>query len=290
MDDDWLEERIGNYVQKYRKIRNLLRKRSPLQLIEVVETQEWGRMLLLDGAVQTTERDEFIYHEMIAHPPLLLHPSPKKVAIIGGGDGGVLRRCLEHPVEEVFLIEIDKDVIEVSKEFLPSISRDSFQDERAKVIVRDGFSFLGDNESKFDVVIVDSTDPQGEAEKLFSSAFYKLAYDSLEKDGILITQSGSLFYQPFLLKQVYDQLSRLFPKVAIVVMTVPTYPGVIWTATMGSKVYDPYALKEEEWWERARQRNLEIRYWDPSHQFLAPSSPFIAKLLKGENPFATSTS
>lgn len=286
MDDDWLEERLNNYAQKYRIKRFVFKGRSPFQKIEVVETSDWGVMLLLDGAVQTTERDEFIYHEMLVHPPMLLHPTPNRVLIIGGGDGGVLSHCLQHPVKEAYMVEIDEQVIEVCEKFMPSIGKDSFKDERAKVFIEDGFSFLKNSHIKFDVIIVDSTDPVGEAKKLFSTEFYQLVFNALENDGILVTQSGSLFYQPELIKEVYDKLSQLFPYIAVIIMAVPTYPGVLWTATLGSKVYDPSGLSPDEWLKRANERNLRPKFWTPYLQFLPKDFPFFQRILKGESPFA----
>ncbi len=287
MDDDWLEERLNNYGQRYRIKKLLYKERSPFQEIEVVETWDWGAMLLLDGAVQTTERDEFIYHEMLVHPPLLLHPAPRKVLIVGGGDGGVLRHSLQHPVEEIYMVEIDEKVLEVCEKYMPSIAGDSLRDERARVLIEDGFAFLEEGGLKFDIIIVDSTDPIGEAKKLFSRRFYQLAYNALEKNGILVTQSGSLFYQPQLLRDVYYKLSSLFPHLAVIMMLVPTYPGVVWTATLGSKLYDPFQLTPEEWLQRAKERKLSPKYWTAKLQFFPQNFPLLQKVLQGGTPFAS---
>lgn len=285
MDDDWLEERLNNYGQRYRIKRLLYQGRSPFQEIKVVETTDWGVMLLLDGAVQTTERDEFVYHEMLVHPSLLLHPSPQRVLIIGGGDGGVLRHCLQHPIKEAYMVEIDEEVMEICQQYLPSIGG-AFKDERAKVFIEDGFTFLENSNIKFDVIIVDSTDPVGEAKKLFSKRFYQLAHDNLGDDGILVTQSGSLFYQPELLREVYHEISTVFPHIAVIMMTVPTYPGVVWTATLGSKLYDPFQLTPDEWLKRANERKLSPKYWTPYLQFLPKDFPLLQRILRGGLPFA----
>lgn len=286
MDDDWLEERLNNYGQRYKIKKYLYHGRSPFQEIELVESLEWGVMLLLDRAVQTTEKDEFVYHEMLVHPSLLLHPAPDKILIIGGGDGGVLRYCLQHPVKVAYMVEIDEEVLKVCEKYMPFIRGDSFKDERARVLVEDGYAFLENSDIKFDIIIVDSTDPVGEARKLFSRSFYQLAYNALENDGILVTQSGSLFYQPELIREVYDNFSSLFPHLAIIMMTVPTYPGVIWTATLGSKFYNPFQLTPDDWLKRARERNLSPKYWTPYLQFFPPKFPLLQRILKGELPFA----
>jgi spermidine synthase len=290
MDDDWLEERLNNYGQAYRIKRRLYKERSPFQLVEVVETYDWGVMLLLDGAVQTTEKDQFIYHEMLTHPTLLLHPDPKRILIIGGGDGGILRQCLKHPIEEAYLVEIDEFVVNICKRFLPSIAGGAFKDKRTKLLIADGFTFLETNEQKFDVIIVDSTDPVGEAEKLFSQEFFQLAYKALGNEGIFVTQSGSLFYQPQLIRNVYQKLSSLFPKLALVLVPVPTYPGVIWTATLASKIYDPLTIESEEWMKRAKARGLETKYWSPNLQFFPSDFPLLKRILEEGNAFAPETS
>jgi spermidine synthase len=289
MDDDWLEERLNNYSQGYRIKRRIYKERSPYQLVEVVETYEWGVMLVLDGAVQTTEKDQFIYHEMLTHPALLLHPTPKRILIIGGGDGGILHQCLKHPIEEAYLVEIDEFVINICKKFLPSIAGGAFDDKRTRLFLGDGFPFLEKNKQKFDVIIVDSTDPVGEAEKLFSQEFYQLAYEALGNDGIFVTQSGSLFYQPQLIRDVHQRLSSLFPKLALIFVPVPTYPGVIWTATLASKIYDPFSIDSEEWMKRAKARGLETRYWSPNFQFFPPDFPLLKRILEEGNAFAPET-
>jgi len=286
MGDDWLEEKLDNYGQKYRIKEVLYKGRSPFQEIEVVETLDWGLILLLDGAVQTTERDEFVYHEMLVHPSLLLHPAPQRVLIVGGGDGGILRHCLQHPIKEAYMVEIDRKVLEICEEYMPIIAGNSLKDERAKVLIEDGFDFLRNNDIKFDIIIVDSTDPVGKAKKLFSKRFYQLAYNALGEDGILVTQSGSLFYQSRLVKSVYNRFSTLFPHIALLIVPVPTYPGVIWTATLGSKLYDPLQLTPEEWLQRARERDISPKYWDPHIQFFPKDFPLLKRVLKGGVPFA----
>lgn len=285
MDDDWLEEILDNYGQKYKIKRRIYKARSRFQEIEVVETLDWGVMLVLDGAVQTTEKDQFVYHEMLVHPALLLHPSPQRALIIGGGDGGILRHCLQHPLKEIYMVEIDEEVIRVCREYLPSVAGNAFEDPRAKVLIQDGFTFLQKNKEKFEVIIVDSTDPVGKAKRLFSRQFYQLVYDNLTEDGIIVTQSGSLFYQGKLLKSVYDRLSQLFPNIAILMAPVPTYPGVIWTMTLGSKIYDPYQLSPNEWLRRAQERGLSFRYWNPYFQFFLKDFPLLKRILKGGKPF-----
>lgn len=286
MDDDWLEERLNNYGQKYRIKRILYKGRSPFQEIEVVETYDWGTMLLLDGAVQTTGKDEFVYHEMLVHPPLLLHPAPQRVLIVGGGDGGVLHRCLQHPLKEAYMVEIDREVLEICKKYMPSVAGNSLKDERAKVLIEDGFLFLKNSDIKFDIIIVDSTDPVGEAKKLFSKRFYKLAYNALSEDGILVTQSGSLFYQPRLIRDVHNKLSTLFPYISLIMVPVPTYPGVIWTAMLASKLYDPFKLSPQEWLQRAEERKISPKYWTPYMQFFPKDFPLLKRILEGRAPFA----
>ena len=147
---------------------------SPYQHIQVAVSPLFGRMLILDDAVQTTEGDEYIYHEMLAHLPLVSHPRPKRVLIIGGGDGGTLEEVLKHPVEQATMVEIDRAVVDVSRAYLPGIAGAAFDDPRARLLIADGIAVVRETDERFDVVLVDSTDPKGAAEALFGEAFFAL--------------------------------------------------------------------------------------------------------------------
>lgn len=196
-----------------------------MQDVLVFGNRLFGRVLVLDGVVQLTQRDNHIYHEMIAHVPLMAHGSAKHVLIIGGGDGGTLKEVLKHPVAEVALVEIDGDVIELAKRFFPEVSGGAFEDRRASIIVGDGVEFVATTERKFDVVIIDSTDPIGPGEQLFSATFYERCRNLLQPGGIISLQSGAPFYQPQQLDRVCARLGSSFNAVRPFLAPVPTYAG-----------------------------------------------------------------
>lgn len=235
---------ITEYQTKEQKIscrvkETLHYEKSKYQEIVLVDTEQYGRMLILDGAIQTTIRDEFVYHEMISHVPLFTHPKPKKVAVIGGGDGGTIREILKHKsVERAFLVEIDERVVEVSQRFLPEISA-ALGNERAKVCIEDGIEFVKTHKNEFDVIMVDSTDPVGPAVGLFAKEFYQSIHDALKEDGIFVAQTESPFFNADLIESVYRDIQSVFPIARLYQCFVPTYPGGLWTFTMGSKKYDP---------------------------------------------------
>ncbi|MHC1682346.1 MAG: polyamine aminopropyltransferase [Clostridiaceae bacterium] len=238
--DMWLKEgQIENAAMTYKIKETLVKRKSEFQDLAILDTYEFGRMLVLDGIVQTTVRDEFVYHEMISHIALNTHKEPKKVLVVGGGDGGVIREVLKHPsVEKAVLCEIDGVVVEECKKFLPEISC-ALDDPRCEVFIGDGIKFVHEHRNEFDVIIVDSTDPFGAAEGLFGGSFYKEIYQCLTEDGIFVAQTETPFYLPEVVKEVYNDAKSVFPVTKLYLGDIPTYPGVQWTFTLGSKKYDP---------------------------------------------------
>jgi spermidine synthase len=235
-------------------------QRSAFQHIQIAVSPLFGRMLILDDAVQTTERDEHVYHEMLAHLPLLTHPAPRRVLIIGGGDGGTLEEVLKHPVEQATMVEIDPAVVEVSRTYLPAIANAAFQDPRARLLFADGIAFVHETAERFDVILVDSTDPKGPGVALFSPEFFGQCSRVLRSGGILATQSGSLLYQRDLLDRVGRDLATLFPLVAPYWAAVPAYPGTLWTFTLASREADPRRVDREM--VARRTGELGLRYYD----------------------------
>ena len=211
---------------------------SPYQKIQVIDSYLYGKVLLLDDIVQTTEKDEFMYHEMLIHPALLTHPQPEKILIVGGGDGGASREVLKHPVKKVKLVDIDAAVIEVSRKYLPKLG--NWNDRRLEVLVEDAVKYLALSEEIFDVIVMDSTDPlpSGTAEPLFSKDFFQSAYDHLSDNGVLVSQIEPPFFQPEREQRHWESL-KMFPLVKIYWGSVPTYPGGIWTYMIASKGRDP---------------------------------------------------
>ena len=238
--DMWLKEnQIADAAMTYKIKETLITKKTEFQDLAIVDTYEFGRMLVLDGIVQTTIKDEYVYHEMISHIPLFTHPNPKKVLVVGGGDGGAIREVLKHPsVEKAVLCEIDGDVVTECKKFLPEISC-ALEDPRCEVFIGDGIKYVHEHKNEFDVIIVDSTDPFGAAEGLFGGSFYKEISECLTEDGIFIAQTETPFYLPDVVKRVYDDAKAVFPVTRLFMAAIPTYPSGFWSFTVGSKKHDP---------------------------------------------------
>jgi len=228
MTDTWFNETLyPDWGQRFKFVRQLARVQSPFQDIAVFETDSHGRVLTLDGVVQITERDEFVYQEMLAHVPLLAHGNARNVLIIGAGDGGVLKRVLMHKnVERAVMAEIDGEVIRLSKEFLPGIGGDAWNDPRADVIVGDGIDYVKKApDASFDVIIVDSTDPIGVGEVLFTDEFYQNAARILTPQGLIVNQCGVPFMQADELHETSLRRKQFFPHVTAYIAAVPTYVG-----------------------------------------------------------------
>ncbi len=217
-----------------KKDRILFREQSQYQEIEIFENGFFGRVLTLDGLVMTTERDEFIYHEMLVHPAMVSHPAPERILIVGGGDGGTAREVLKYPVKEVHLVEIDGMVIEASRRYLPTISS-ALDDERLRIHVEDATIWIEDHRDEFDVVIVDSTDPIGPAEGLIGEAFFENVFRALRKDGIMVIQSESPHYHLDTIRTIAKRLFRIFPVLHMYTAPIPTYPGGYWAFSMVTK-------------------------------------------------------
>ncbi|HEV8339633.1 MAG TPA: polyamine aminopropyltransferase [bacterium] len=272
----WLTDVGGpGFAHTYRIDEDLYRGRSLYQEIRVIANADFGRMLVLDEAVQTTERDEFIYHEMLAHVPLLAHHAPRRILIIGGGDGGLLEEALKHPLEAAVMVEIDRDVIDVTRRFLPQIPGGAFDDPRTRLHIADGIRYVEESAETFDVILVDSTDPKGPAVGLFAQPFYAAARRRLSAGGVIAVQSGSPLYQQDLIRMVRVNLSAVFPQVFTYLATVPTYPGVLWSFTIGAAT-SPAAVSEDT--VARRTAGFGLQYLTPviyRAAFALP--PFIAR-------------
>jgi spermidine synthase len=216
--------------------------RSKFQRIEIIRNMDYGRVLLLDGLVQTTERDEFYYHEMLVHPAMTSHPKPGRVLIVGGGDGGALREVLKHPVEKAWLVEIDGKVIEACRDHFPWL-RATFRDPRAELVVADGNVFIDKVRETFDVILVDSSDPVGPSTVLHQEAFYRKLRSKLNPGGIIAAQAGSLMLHldSHARKSVF--LKRIFRHSPLYLGPVPTYPVGMWCYNFLSDAVDPAKIK-----------------------------------------------
>lgn len=240
--DLWVEERHDvNFAVRFRCHQVLFSGRSQFQHINVVETTGQGRMLLNDGIVMLSERDEYVYHEMLVHVPLFTHPNPKKVLIIGGGDGGTAREVLRHSsIKQCVNVEIDEMVVEVCKKYFPKLA-DSFDHPRVKLHIEDGAKFVKETTEKFDVVLVDSTDPLGPAKVLFSEDFYREVHRILTEDGVLVAQAESPLFKREIEAQkfILQSLKSVFPITSLYHYSNVSYPGGLWSFACASKKYHP---------------------------------------------------
>jgi len=287
MTDQWLNETLyADWGQRFRVVRELAHEQSPFQDIVIFESATHGRVMVLDGVIQITQGDEFVYQEMLAHVPLLAHGAARDVLIIGAGDGGVLRRVLLHPgVRRAVMVEIDEAVIRLSKQFLPDIAGDAWNDPRAEVIVGDGIAHVREAEgASYDAIIVDSTDPIGVGEVLFTDAFYRDAARVLRDGGLIVNQCGVPFMQADELRETSLLRARHFAHVGAYVAAVPTYVGGYMTLGFAAKQPGLDALDAATIRARAKDAGLlgTTRYWTPEvHVAAFWLPPYIACHLPG---------
>ncbi|KAF0675231.1 polyamine aminopropyltransferase [Profundibacterium mesophilum] len=277
----WSIERLhADHSQALRIDELLYDSETDHQRIRVFSNSTFGRVLTLDGVVQVTEGDNYIYHEMLTHVPILAHGSARRVLIIGGGDGGMAREVLRHSgVEQVTMIEIDAGVVEFSKQYLPSISAGAFDDPRLELIIADGAQYMRDCDGGFDVIIVDSTDPAGPGEVLFTDSFYGHAKRALAPNGILVTQNGVPFMQGDELTGTMRAFKALFTDATCYMATVPTYAGGAmafgWGTDGPARAVDPETLAE-----RFRKAGLTPGYYTPEVHKAAFALPgYVARLI-----------
>lgn len=260
----------SGYQQRFQLRAHLWEGRSEYQHVEIIDTVAFGRALVLDDAMQTTEADEFLYHEPLVHIPLLAHPNPRRVLVVGGGDGGALRHILMHEgVEKAVQVEIDELVVRACQEWLPGLSGGAFEHPRGELIIGDGLAYMRDVSEPFDVILVDSTDPVGPAEGLISEAFYRLAAGALSEHGIFAMQTGSPLLMRDELESAASRMGAIFPIVRTFLGHVPSYPGVLWSWTAGSKSLDPS--------EPRRTPPAGLRFYTPEvHRGAFALPPYMA--------------
>jgi len=251
----------------------LYSKKSKFQQIDLFQTTNHGKMLVLDGIIQLTESDEFAYQEMLTHVPLFAHPNPENILVIGGGDGGVLREAGRHDcIQTIDFCEIDEEVIQVSKQFLPDLSC-GFDDPRVRVHIADGNSYLKEHKNEYDVIIVDSSDPIGPGEALFERPFYKALKAALRQDGIIATQGESFFLHKECVTNLVKITKELFPVQAYSHFLVPTYPGGhigICMGSLGPELKKPF---------RAIPENIQnqLKYYSPKIHEASFVLPYFAQ-------------
>lgn len=263
-------------IQYTYEVSNILyHKKSKFQDIMVFENPFFGKVLVLDGVVQITERDEFFYHEMLVHVVMNSHPDPKKVIVIGGGDGGTVREVLKHrSVEKVYFIEIDREVIDVSKKFFPAVAS-GMKDRRVEIKCMDGAEFVKGRKSDIDAVIVDSTDIVGFAKSLFTKKFFGSILDCLTEDGMFVTLSESLHFHKEILVGVQKTMKSVFPVVDLYTAPIATYAGNWWSFSIGSKGPDPRQIR--------RKGRLRTKYYSPDiHASAFLPKDMYARLMAGK--------
>lgn len=258
----WFTERHTPNVKFSIKVdRQLYTAQSEFQRIDVFDSKEFGRFLTLDGYMMLTEKDEFIYHEMITHIPMAVHPNPKNILVIGAGDGGVIRELTRYPnVESIDLVEIDELVIEVSRKYLPSTAC-CLGDERVHIFCEDGVKFIRRCDNKYDVIIVDSTDPFGPGESLFTKEFYGSCNKALRDDGIMVNQHESPFYDEdaLAMQRAHRKIVESFPISRVYQAHIPTYPSGHWLFGFASKKYHPvHDLNSVKW----NMLGLKTKYYN----------------------------
>jgi spermidine synthase len=237
------------------KVESVLYKaKSKYQEILVIENAYFGKILILDGIVQLTEKDEFFYHEMLTHVAMHAHPEPNRVAVIGGGDGGAVREVLKHrTVEKIYFVEIDEEVLEISRKFFPTVSS-GIDDPRVELKVMDGADFIKGHAEGIDVIIVDSTDIIGFARSLFTEDFFRSVHKALRPEGLFVTHSESLHFHLDIVMEVQQILKRAFPLVDLYTAPIATYPGNWWAFAIGSRSLDPHDMR--------RPFEIDTRYYD----------------------------
>jgi len=278
----WFPERLhANLRQAFRIKAIRHHEKTPFQDLKILETEGFGRMLVLDNVVQVTEADDFFYHEMLVHVPVFAHGKVRRVLIIGAGDGGILRETLRHrSVEKAVLVEIDRRVTDLCKKHMPKISGGAFRDPRAHVLFTDGMRYVAETRERFDLIIVDSTDPIGPGEALFQAPFYRDCRKILRPGGIVVTQNGVPFLQPWEVAETRKRLGAIFRDVSFYVVPVPTYQGGLMTlawATDERRHRDVPLATLRRRFARAR---LSTGYYTPeihAGAFVLP--PYIAALM-----------
>lgn len=279
---DWLiEKESDNLDIRHRILEVVHEEQSEFQHIAIVDTVDFGRILVLDGVIQTTLRDEFIYHEMLAHVPLFTHRSPRRVLVVGGGDGGTVREALKHPdVEKVDLVEIDGRVIEVSRKYLPELSA-ALDDPRVTVHVEDGAKFIAQSPGEYDAILIDAPDPVGPAEAIFSDTFYADVRKALRPGGVMSAQTESPFMQGDLVAAIYRRIGIAFEAPRLYLAQVPTYSLGLWSFTLATA--DPELLDLPP----RTSDHVKTRYYTPEiHQAAFALPQFVQDLLSTSNSVA----
>lgn len=279
----WYTEQQTDEVRFSIKVKqHLYTGKSEFQDVDVFESQEFGKFLTLDGLMMVTEKDEFIYHDMITHVAMATNPNIKKVLVIGGGDGGTVRELTRYShIEKIDMVEIDKLVVDVSREYLP-ITASKLDDPRVSLYFEDGIRFVADTKEIYDLILVDSTDPIGPGEGLFTTEFYQNCFNILSDNGILVNQSESPYYDQFSheMKRAHKKIKNIFPISKVYQFHMPTYPSGHWLFGFASKKLDPIKDVDFDKWNAL---GIKTKYYNPQLHvgcFALPS--YVQEMLDNE--------
>lgn len=260
----------------------LFSKQSDYQLVEVYETDTWGNLMTIDGMVMLSERDEFVYHEMISHVAMFTHPEPERVLIIGGGDGGTAREVMKHPsVIQVDMVEIDKTVVDASKLHFQEVG--DFDNPKLNVLYEDGIAFVKDVNKSYDIIIIDGSDPVGPAEGLFEKEFYQYCFNALAEDGVLTAQTESPWVESYhpSMQKVFHALDDIFLISKMYLSFIPLYPAGMWSMACASKKHNPLSDDTSSRIDRKIEMINNLRYYNTDIHFGSFALPsFVSEIIK----------
>lgn len=281
MSTEWFEEidPNNNVGMKFKITEKIFSEKSPFQQVDIYKTYSHGKLLAHDGMVMITEKDEHIYHDMITHVPLFTHPNPKHILVIGGGDGGTVREVLRHSsVEKCVMVEIDPVVIKACRQHFPTTSCE-FDNPKLELLIEDGLKYVSGTDNKFDVVIIDSSDPIGPATPLFNIDFYKNIDRILTEDGIVVSQCESPYYHQAMQETLVKIKKELFPKVYLYTYTNLSYPGGYWSFSFASKKHCPLKNLDHQ---RVADSGLDFKYYNSNiHKASFALPNFMKKMYQG---------
>lgn len=279
--DLWFNDEHTDTVKLSIKVeKQLVSVKSEQQQIDVLDTKEFGKILAVDGDIMLTQRDEFIYHELLVHVPMAINPNIKEVLVIGGGDGGVVRELTKYDsIEIIDVVEIDEELEKVCKEYFPEIA-DSLSDPRVHMYHEDGVRFIRSLDDEYDLIVIDSPNPYGVGEGLFTREFYGLCYKALHQDGIMINQHESPFYrdESYMVQRMHQRIVQSFPIVKVYQGFIPSYPSGHWLFGFASKKYHPIGDIQDEIWNKL---NIPTRYYATRlHKGIFALPVYVEELLK----------
>jgi spermidine synthase len=272
MTGKWCTEVYKDTALSFKIKKKLYAKRSKFQMVEVFETEKHGNLMTLDGCYMVSTAEEFVYHDMLTHVPMFAHPDPKKVLVIGGGDGGTVREVIRHKgVESIDFVEIDEDVYTVSKKYFPALVKGLEDDERVHFKFGDGIKFVKDSRDAYDVILIDGTDPSDIAGGLFGTEFFKDVKRALKKDGIMCMQSEDPWFDTPIIRDVQARLKKIFSYSGLYLAFIPIYPSGMWSFSCASKKHDLSVIRNK------KSKITGFKYYTPEVHSAAFKLPQFVK-------------